>query len=218
MWQNEWEQLSEKDREQFMKVLNRLFQCTFIVREEIDQKSKTVVINKDFRFIERYYTLFKNYLKVSGWELQLDNYLGVIALYNRYGYSRHRLNKHVTYFLYILRLIYEEQREKLSMRKEALTTIGEMVEKMFHLGLIEKKPADTVLRESLSVLRNFNIIERIEGSWTSPETRLVIYPSILLLVTNEKIAALYQWLKQDGSGDEAGEEEADEDLTEDALD
>ena len=218
MWQNEWEQLSEKDREQFMKVLNRLFQCTFIVREEIDQKSKTVVINKDFRFLERHYTLFKEYLRVGGWEIQLDNYLGVIALYNRYGYNRYRLNKHVTYFLYILRLIYEEQREKLSMRKEALTTIGEMVEKMFHLGLIEKKPADTVLRESLSVLRNFNIIERIEGSWTSPETWLVIYPSILLLVTNEKITALYQRLKQDGSGDEAGEEEADEDLTEDALD
>ena len=38
-------------------------------------------------------------------------------------------------FLYVLRLIYEEQMEKLSIHKEVMTSVGEVVEKMHYLGL-----------------------------------------------------------------------------------
>lgn len=211
MWAVEWEQLSDKDREQFARVANLLWQKTFLVRDEIDPRTGNMAINRDYRFLERHYRLFADYFRVSGWEIQLDNHFGVAALYNRFGFNHRRLDKQSTYFLYVLRLIYEEQLEKLSLRKEVTTTVGQLVEKMFHLGLLDRKPAEKQLREGLGVLRAYNIITRLDGPFGHPETRLVIYPSILFLVTNEKITQLYGMLGRDfagGDNDEAADEDA----------
>jgi len=82
-----------------------------------------------------------------------------------------------------------------------------MVEKMFYLGLVDKKPPDTGLREGLNTLKRFNIIEKIEGDWTKADTRVVIYPSIELLVTNEKISSLYNDLAKEGEDDETAEQD-----------
>lgn len=215
MWENEWEQLSEKDRETFARVVNILMQKTFIVRDEVDPRSKNIVINRDYRFLERHRSLFQRYLNVIGWDIQLDVHSGVAALYNRYEYNRKRIDKNTTFFLYVLRLIYEEQMEKLSIHKEVMTSVGEVVEKMHYLGLLERKPSDKMLRDSFSALKGYNIIERLDGNWTSPETRLIIYPSIIFLVTNEKICALYDQLGQEEA---PGEEDEDETPGEDALD
>ncbi len=212
MWWDDWEQLGDKEREQFARVANLLWQKTFLLRDETDPQGRNMLINRDYRFLERHYRLFADYFRVSGWEIQLDSHLGVAALYNRLGYNHRRLDKLVTYFLYVLRLIYEEQQEKLSLRKEVTTTVGEVVEKMFHLGLMDRKPPEKQLREGLGALRNFNIIARVGGPWGSPETRLIIYPSIVMLVTNEKITELYGLLKQEP------EEEDDEAVGEDAPD
>ncbi|MDO9535736.1 MAG: DUF4194 domain-containing protein [Bacillota bacterium] len=215
MWENEWEHLSEKDREMFGRIVNILMEKTFIVRDEVDARSKNLVINRDYRFLEKHSLLFQSYLNVIGWDIQLDNHQGVAALYNRYEHNRKRIDKNTTYFLYVLRLIYEEQMEKLSLHKEAMTSISEVVEKMHHLGLLDRRPSDKALRDSLSVLRGYNIIERLDGGWTSPETRLVIYPSIIFLVANEKICELFDQLDHE---EMPGEEDNDETLGEDAFD
>jgi hypothetical protein len=214
MWEQDWEKLSDKDREQFARIVNLLFQKTFLVRDEVDAKSHGIIINRDFRFLERHFPLFANYLCISGWEIQLDGHRGVAALYNRFGLNHRRLDKQSTYILYTLRLIYEEQLEKLTLRKEVTVSVGEMVEKMFHLGLLDKKPADKMLREALGALKSSNIIGKLDGAWTNPDTRLVIYPSIQSLVTNEKIGELYEIVANRCDG----EEEDDETVGQDAAD
>lgn len=217
MWEADWNQLGEKEKEQFTRVINLLLQKTYMLRDEVDHKTRSMTINRDYRFLERHQSLVRDYLRASGWEVQLDAQHGVAALYNRFGYNRRRIDKNTTYFLYVLRLIYEEQMERLSMRKEALTTIGAVVEKMFHLGLLEKKPSDKLLRDSLSALKSINIIDKLEGAWTGPETRLVIFPSISFLVSNDKINSLFELL---GQAEVAftGEEDEDEAAAEDASD
>ncbi|WP_028308246.1 DUF4194 domain-containing protein [Desulfitibacter alkalitolerans] len=207
MWSEQWEKLSEKDKEEFTRVINLLLNKTFILRDEYDSKAKSMAINRDFRFIERNYSLVEEYLKIAGWHVQNDAYRGVMAVYNRFGTNRYRLDKYTTYFLYILRLIYEESQEKGSLSKQCTTTVGELVEKMFHLGLIEKKPPDSALREGLGTLKRFNIIEKIDGDWTKADTRLLIYPSISLLVTNEKISSLYDGLTKEGEDVEANDQD-----------
>ncbi|MEW5785417.1 MAG: DUF4194 domain-containing protein [Bacillota bacterium] len=213
MWEAEWSALGDKEQEQFTRVVNLLLQKTFLLRDELDHKTGgNLTINRDYRFLERHLSLFREYLRVSGWELQLDARHGVAALYNRFGYNRRRIDKNTTYFLYVLRLIFEEQMENLSARKEALTTVGAVVEKMFHLGLLEKKPSDKALRDSLSFLKSINIIDRLDGAWTGPETRLVIFPSIIFLVTNDKINSLYELIaRAETASAAAGEEEDEED-------
>lgn len=202
MWAEAWEKLTDRDKEEFMRVINLLLNKTFILRDEYDAKTKSLVINKDFRFVERHHSLIQEYLGMAGWHVQNDAYRGVIAAYNRFGTNRYRLDKHTTYFLYTLRLIYEESREKVALAKQCTTTVGEMVEKMFYLGLVEKKPSDTSLREGLNTLKRFSIIEKVEGDWTKADTRLIVYPSIELIVSNEKISNLYDQLTEEGEADE----------------
>lgn len=202
MWAEAWEKLTDRDKEEFMRVINLLLNKTFILRDEYDAKTKSLVINKDFRFVERHHSLIQEYLGAAGWQVQNDAYRGVIAAYNRFGTNRYRLDKHTTYFLYTLRLIYEESREKVALAKQCTTTVGEMVEKMFYLGLVDKKPSDTSLREGLNTLKRFSIIEKVEGDWTKADTRLLVYPSIELIVSNEKISNLYDQLTEEGEADE----------------
>jgi hypothetical protein len=82
-----------------------------------------------------------------------------------------------------------------------------MVEKMFYLGLVDKKPPDTGLREGLNTLKRFSIIEKIEGEWTRADTRIIIYPSIELLVTNEKISSLYNDQVEEGEDNETADQD-----------
>ena len=206
MWEQEWEKLTDKDKEQFARIINLLFQKTFLIRDEVDSKTHGIVINRDFRFLERHSLLFTDYLRVAGWEIQLDAHRGVAALYNRYGYNHRRLDKATTYTLYVLRLICEEQLEKLTLRRAVTTSVAEIVEKMFHLGILDKKPADKMLRETLGTLKSFNIIDKLDGSWTSPDTRLVVYPSIQFIVDNERIGDLYNILAN-ATGEEGEEDE-----------
>lgn len=207
MWAEEWEKLTARDKEEFMRVINLLLNKTFILRDEYDPKTKSMVINKDFRFVERHHSLIEQYLEIAGWHVQNDAYRGVIAVYNRFGTNRYRLDKHTTYFLYTLRLIYEECREKVALARQCTTTVGEMVEKMFYLGLVDKKPPDNSLREGLNTLKRFNIIERIEGDWATADTRIVVYPSIEMIISNEKISNLYDRLTEEGEKDETADED-----------
>ena len=191
MWFDDHQKLNERDKDQFTRLVNILLARTFLLRERVDPKEKAIMIDRDFRFLERYYFIFKGYLDLAGWELNLDPQLGVAALYNRNGANRYRMNKFETYFLLVLRLIYIEEAEKLTLRRDVATTVRNLMEKMSLLNLLEKKLSDKSLVEALTSLKEFNLIDRVGGEWNDWETKIVIYPSILLAVSDAQIKALY---------------------------
>ena len=126
----------------------------------------------------------------------MGSLLGVAALYNRSGSNRYRLNKVESYFLLVLRLIYAEAAEKLTLRRDVTCSVRDLLEKLSMFNLLEKKLSDKSLSEGLSTLREFNLIDRVEGEWSEPETQLVIYPSVLLAVNEEQIRQLYEASRQ----------------------
>ena len=192
MWMDDYQKFSDRDKEQFTRLVNHLLDKTFLLRERVDPREKTLIIDRDYRFLERYFSVFQGYLALAGWELNLDGQLGVAALSNRYGTNRYRLNKVETYFLLVLRLIYLEESEKMTLRRDVVSTVRDLLEKMSLLNLLEKKLADKSLAEGLSTLREFNLLDRVGGEWTDPETKLVIYPSVLLAVSDAQIQQLYE--------------------------
>ena len=196
MWMDELKSLNDRDRESFSRLVNLLLARTFLVRERVDLRDKSLVIDRDFRFLERYHSLLCGYLAVAGWDLNLDVHLGVAALSNRFGSNRYRLNKFETYFLLVLRLIYAEAAEKLTLRRDVTCSVRDLLEKLSMFNLLEKKLSDKSLSEGLSTLREFNLIDRVEGEWSEPETQLVIYPSVLLAVNEEQIRQLYEASRQ----------------------
>lgn len=210
MWQEEYNKLSLSDREEYTRLLNLIMSKTFVLRDRFDAKEKSSMISRDYRFIERYFEIFREYFKVAGWELQKDNNYGVISLYNINGINRMRLDKFTTSILYSLRLIYEEEREKLTLKKDIMTTVSDIIKKMISLNIINRKPSDKDIIGAFSILRNFNIIDKLKGSFEDPETVIIIYPSILFIVTNEKIANIYSIM-----GEEEDEDQSAADILED---
>jgi len=212
MWVEEYEKLSNSEKEEFRRLLNLILSRTFIIRDVYDPKEGMMRVNPEYRFVERNFALFNEYLWFSGWALYKDSQYGVIALVNTYEYNRVRLDRNTTLILFILRLIFEEEREKVTLRKEVLTSTGQIVHKMLTLGLIKKKPSDRDLAETLRQLAYYNIIQKLEGRWEDPDNKLLILPSILFVVTNEKISRIYEALGDEEDSDQEGEEAEKQDV------
>lgn len=202
-WIERWNKLTDREKEQFTRITGLLLGQTFILREKVDPREKSVEINKDFRFLENFQDIFIGYLKMSGWEFDLDSTYGVCSIQHKLGNNRHSLNKIATYILFVLRLIYEEEREKLNLRKDVMTTLGRVNEKLFSFNLFDRKIADHQWSDVLSTFKGFQIIERLDGIQIEPESRIIIYPTILFVVTPEKIVDLGKRLKERESYQEA---------------
>lgn len=95
-----------------------------------------------------------------------------------------------------MRLIYDEERENLTLKKEVSLTVYELVQKMIALGIVTKRPAYKDLHMALQELAGFHIVERMDGIWREPETRFLIYPSILFVLSNAKINELNDLIEE----------------------
>lgn len=194
MWNEQYERLANSEREEFRRLSSYLLSHTFLIRDIYNIRENRILVNPDYRFVERNYELFMEYLHFGGWSLQKDNNYGVIALYNIYDYNRVRLDRNTTLILYTLRLIFEEEREKVALRNEILTTVAQIVHKMIALGLVKKKPADKDLSDAFRQLEHYHVIQKIAGKWEDAESKILILPSILFVVSNEKISKLAEML------------------------
>ena len=82
MWLENYNNLTNAEKERFAKLVNYLLSKTFVTREIFETKDKLGKINADYRFIEKYYDLFEGYLKVINYVLKTDEVIGVIYLEN----------------------------------------------------------------------------------------------------------------------------------------
>jgi len=194
MWVEKFDKLSNSEKEEFKRLLNFLLSKTFIIRDYFDSKDGMMKVNSEYRFIERHFELISEYLSFSGWEVRKDNQYGVIYIENIYEYNRVKLDRFTTLILYTVRLIFEEEREKIALRNEIMTTTGQIIHKMMSLGVLKRKPADREISESLRLLSNHNIIQKISGTWEDAETKILILPSIIFVVSNEKISRIHELL------------------------
>ena len=208
MFESEFEKLNMTEQEAFRRIVNWLLAHTYLLQGNYVFEDNMKRTNPDYLFVERNFELFQNYLEYAGFRLERDSNYGVIFLSSSYEFNRIKLDKATTLMLYVLRLIYEEEREKLSLSRDIFTTTGDLVHKMISLGVIRRKPANLTLRDSLRILNRFRIVEKVDGPWENADTRLLILPTILFIVTNERISNMYQLIDDEEEG-EHEETEAD---------
>lgn len=197
MWTEDFERLNNSEKEEFKRLANLLLSRTFITRDYYDPKEMMMKVNPDYRFVERHFELFFNYFFYSGWAVNKDNQYGVISMENIYEYNRLKLDRFTTLMLYTIRLIFEEERERISLRNEIMTTTGQIIHKMITMNIFKKKPSDRDISESLRLLSNHNLIQKISGQWENADARIMILPSILFVLTNERISRIYDLLGTD---------------------
>ncbi len=216
MFEEKYEKLSMAEQEAFKRIVNWMLAHTFLLQDNYVFDDSMKRTNPDYLFVERNFELFEDYLEYSGFCLERDTNYGVIFLSSTYEFNRVKLDKMTTLMIYVLRLIYEEEREKLSLSRNIFTSTGDLIHKMISLGVIKKKPANQVMRDSLRTLNRFRIVEKPEGSWEDADTKLLILPTILFIVTNERIGNMYRLLEEEPG--EMSQEDEDEETDQNAAD
>ncbi len=214
-WDEAYRNLTDADKEQFSRLIGILLQRSFILQDKFDAKSSTTQRNKDYRFAIQHFSLFEEYLQAGGWRIRFDSTYGYIVIEHMQGSHRKILDRLTTNILYILRLIYEEEREKLSMSHHIFTTLGDIQRTMEIFNLQDKRMKKTALNEALTTLRSYQIIDRVNGTDFNDDARILIYPTILYVVSSERLRIVEMKLAETGDHDEnilddGEEEEAEE--------
>ena len=188
MWSEDFERLSSYEKGEFRRLSNYLLSHTYLVRYEYQSSQKMTMPSSDYTMISRLFSVMQEYFSVSGWKLEKDNNYGVISLINIYDHNRLRVDRFTTLFLYTCRLIYEEHREESGQLHTVRTDTQTIVEKMRMLGLLEKgKTSQKERLDAQRTLSHYNVLQKMDSTWSNEGNQLLILPSILSMVSNQGI-------------------------------
>lgn len=199
MFEEAFLQLTRADQDAFAKAINELLLNSFIVRDEFDRREKTIKINPTYRFIERYYDLINAYLSFADWRVDKDLILGVFSLVNEYNHNRLRFDREVSLVLFVLRLIYEEERKEGGHVGDSVYLTTPLVMKVMHdrgIGFPNKRLSGRLIGRCLKEIAAHNIIARVSGSYDEGNVTFYLLPSITFAVDNEKIVAISEALEK----------------------
>lgn len=195
--------LSQRDKEAFKKISNKLLSICFICK-------KVEATKKDYYFILRHKEIFNKYFNVLGFQVEINEEYGVAQLVNTLNHNRVQLKLFDSIVLLILRVLYDEKIKELSLIDDVVINVGDIQEKFMALKIREKLIDKTTLNNSLKLIKRFNIIALLDRDVTKEDSRIIIYPSILMAIRVDDIKGAYDKINTYKKGCEE-DEEADED-------
>ena len=162
---------------------------TYMVRFTYEPGEETTLPNADYNMVMRLFEALQEYFEATGWRLSKDDDYGIVSLISEYDNNRYRLDKFTTLFLYVCRLIYEENRENENSYHVVKTDTSSVVEKMKTLGLLRGGKSTQKERiDAQRALAHFNIIQKMTTSpWSGEGNDILILPSILNIISNQSI-------------------------------
>lgn len=211
MWMEEYEALNSTEKSEFRRLANALLSRTYLLRNVYDDQKKMMDLNNDYRTARRFFTILQGYFSLAGWDLYRDDEYGVMYLRNQQGSNRARFSAFTTMFLYMLRLIYEENRQQVELHHDVRTDTFAVINKMNAFGLLKDGRSTAKDRlEAQKTLARYQVIAKIDGGWKTDGNKLLIYPTILFFLPNSEIDAMIRQLQEmrKQSQEEASDEEA----------
>ena len=189
MWGEQYEKPSTYEKGEFRRLGNYLLSHTYMVRFTYDPGEETTLPNADYNMVMRLFEALQEYFEATGWRLSKDDDYGIVSLISEYDNNRFRLDKFTTLFLYVCRLIYEENRENENSYHVVKTDTSSVVEKMKTLGLLRGGKSTQKERiDAQRALTHFNIIQKMTTSpWSGEGNDILILPSILNIISNQSI-------------------------------
>lgn len=198
--------LNQRDKDEFARITNKLLSIGFLTRKKEENK-------KDYYFVENHKDIFVNYFKISGWELEFDDTYGVIHLVNTYDQNRYQFKLYESIILLILRVLFYEKMMELSLADNVMVTIDELQQRFAALKLRDKPLDKSTLKAALMLFKKSNIIDPIDGDLTLGDSRIIIYPTILLAIKVEDIRRVYEKLDTYRKGGVTDEENDQDEIS-----
>ena len=200
--------LENVPKDKFKSVANKLLNECFILKRNKDTAS-------DYNFILNYRDKYVSLFEVLGYELIIQEETGVIGINNPTGTGRIHLKKIESVVLLILRLLYIEERKKVSQTGDVIVLMDQVIDK-YNMLKMQNKLDKTTLRNTMGYFKRYHLVQNIDSDMANPDTRVIIYPSILLAVSNASLDELYQTAKDklekySKGGDDRADSSEDED-------
>ena len=200
-------------KEKFRSAANKLLGECFLLKKHKDTAS-------DYNYILNNKDAFVEYFEILGYEVIIDEQYGVIGLNNPAGTGRIHLKKIESILLLILRLLYIEKRNQLSQIDDVIIIADEIYDK-YNMLKMNAKLDKTTMRNTLGMFQRYHLISKLDADMSNPDTRIIVYPSILFAVTVNSLDDMYNSAKDKlekysmggdsfGTIDSADDEEADE--------
>lgn len=196
--------LPERSVRDLPRVINRLLGQVFLYREKDEDKD-------DYYFVHRHRAACEKALELAGFNLLHDDYHNIFQAISEFSYCRARYKLDETLMILVLRKLYEEHTERLSLAQDPVVTIGEVrdeyrtiTDKERDLGIVQY---ETLLRR----LRSMGLVDTIEGRAVDvrdAEARLRLRGSVRMILPVQSVDELDAWVrKYRASGSEEGEED-----------
>ena len=202
-WFEQYEEMTDKDKELFQETVNLLLSKTFLVYERDDDRPA-------YRFVEKNIAIIQGYLGLAHWDLHHNKRLSVFQLYNRLEKNRRQFTLQETIFLFILRLLYDEKQKELRITQNVMVSGQEIQEKYLALKIRNRLPSREDMQRNLKLFQRYSLLDLKRGTWNEPDSVFVLYSSILVVLEVGAIGELTEWIL-DSTGLEGFEEGGDDD-------
>lgn len=196
------EALPDEERQQVMEVIRLLLRQTFLLERKYDKKTGRFLFNREFRICNKHLEFLQEYFQIAGIELRENSQTGVMYLVGE-DVMADKLSKLATIYLLILKLIYDEQMSQASTSVNIYTTLGDLNARVGSFQLLKERPSATEMKRTLTLLRKYQIIDLTESvEELETESRLIIYPSINMVLFGDKVQELIKSFEEETDGNE----------------
>lgn len=193
------EGMLQRDKDDFTRICNRLLSQCFLCK-------KNEATRGDYYFVTKYKKEISEYMSVLGYRLEINEEYGVAQLVNMLNLNRYNMKLFESIILLILRILYDEKKRELSISDEVIINMGDIHEKFMNLKIRDKMMDKTTLRNAISTMRRFQLVEVLDRDLSNEDARLIIYDSVLMAVRVEDIRAAYEKLENYRKSGKANEE------------
>ena len=184
--------LPEKSRRDVPRLINRLLGQTFLYQDKEEDKD-------DYYFVHRFRPVFETVFKLAGFSLLHDDYHRIFQVVSDFSYCRTHYRLDETLMIVVLRKLYDERVERLSLANDPVVTIGEVREeyrtitgKERDLGIIQY---ETLLRR----LRTMGLIDTLDGRTIDvrdADARLRLRGSVRMVLPVQSADEMEAWLRK----------------------
>ncbi len=203
MFQEIYDQLNSTQKSEFSRIANKLFSICFLTKKKEDNK-------KDYYFIQSHKELFETYFEFINWEIEIDEEFGVIHLNNKQDTNRRNFKLNESIILLILRLLFHEKMQELSLANNVVIRIDDIHERYKALKIRDKAIDKTTLRNAIRLFKSYNLVDPIDSDYAMGDSRLIIYPTILLAVKVDEIGKVFEKLNTFKKGCDDDEETSED--------
>ena len=195
--------LPEKSIRDLPRVVYRLLGQIFLYRDKEEDKD-------DYYFVHRHRLACENALELTGFSLLHDEYHNIFQAISEFSYCRARYRLDESLLILVLRKLYEEHSERLSLAQDPVVTIGEVREEYRTITGKERDLGITQYEQLLRRLRSMGLIDTLDGRTIDvhdAEARLRLRGSIRMLLPVQTVDELDAWVRKYRSSGAEEEEE-----------